>query len=246
MRADRPRRPVSRASVQGNLAQYPRLVRFVQDNEDTPAGRRLRLLEAALARMPTSQYQAVRLRSIGQLSNQDAAERLGVHKNTASRRYLAGLDWLVAFISHPDTRQPLRKISWRAAVPLEGPAEDAPPPAGRRGRPQRIPLVVDVEVVRAYCAGQTQQEIADHLNARRISAVGKLWRPSSIRSILRRYNVPTRPRGRRFNPNAYQTNAAARVDYENTLRGTPLCDADELLRQAGVDSAQEHGAQDMS
>lgn len=240
LRRRRFQRSSERDAVQELLARTPLLARRIRSDPDSPEKHELALLTAGLVRMPEPLYQVVRLREFEHLRNNEAAARLGVHRNTASRRYLRGLDWLAGYCRAPDSLlRPLRKLEIPVAPPNREVGRSGPLGSSRRrGRPQRIPLWVDVEVVRAYCAGQTQQEIADRLNVEGIDAVGSEWRRSSIRTILSRYNVPRRPSGRRMTQVGYSPGTGKRVDYENTMRGTPICDADALLRKAGVDTSR--------
>jgi DNA-binding CsgD family transcriptional regulator len=235
----------SSVDVADLLGSYPGMVRRVRAGRGGDVEEELRWLEVALARLPERMYEVLRLRVREGLTNRQSAARLGVHPNTASRRYLAGVAWLAGFLTAPELGPALRRLDWREAV------RDLPPPprsrlpekarAGRGraggGRPRRIPVAIDVEVVRCYCAGLTQQEIADRLNARTVPAVGREWRRSSIRTILRRYNVRTRPRGRRLERASSPGVSPGRVDYRHAVFGEPLCDADELLRRGGVDPA---------
>jgi hypothetical protein len=197
-------------------------------------------LEAVLGRLPVKLYEVLRLRAREGLTNRAAAARLGVHPNTASRRYLAGLSWLAAFLNAPEVCPAVRTLDWRESVPdlQPVPLSELRRMPARGGRPRRIPLAVDVEVVRLYCAGLTQQEIADRLNERGVEPVGREWRRSSIRTILRRYGVPVRPSGRRFNPDRANPGVVARPDYPTVMFGEPMCDADALLRRAGVDPSR--------
>jgi hypothetical protein len=230
----------SSARVRGMLESYAYWVRRVRAGEATSAVEsELRWLEAALARMPEPLYEVLWLRTMLGLSNLEIAARLGRHSNTTSRRFHAALAWLAGFLNSPEISPPLRKLDWRRTVP------DSPPTVpvstsrkvvDRGGRPQRIPLALDIKVVRLYCMGLTQQEIADRLNEAGVPAVGREWRRSSIRTILRRYGAPARPPGRRFKPERMGLGSiTGRVDYRTTMFGEPLCDADALLRRRGVD-----------
>jgi hypothetical protein len=125
---------------------------------------------------------------------------LGVHPNTVSRRYMAGIRWLHDYLNHPRALPVLRAVDWRdwalgnveeVAERFEGTAAPGP------GRPARISFAIDERIPELHCRGSTERDIVGLLNVEFARTDGRPWTRSSVRSVLRRYNAPRRPRGRR-------------------------------------------------
>jgi hypothetical protein len=187
-------------------------------------------LEVALGRIPDHLYEALTLRGLKQLTNVEAAREARVHRNTMSRHYVAGLRWLRTFTENPRRLPQRRSVDWREWAQtndddMSGASEQAAK-VSSSGRPPQIPREVDGRVLRLHCAGSTEREIARTLNAELPRPAGDSWTRSSVRSVLRRYGAPKRPRGRRPQ---LGTHRVGRSNYREIEFGEPLCDPDELL-----------------
>lgn len=181
-------------------------------------------LEVGLERLQNDLYAAATFRGLWGLTNVKAAEMLGLHRNTTSRHYTRAIRWLTEYLNKPEPIAPVRELGWRAWARADAEharevAEDGHAPGA--GRPVEIPIGVDETVLRLHCGGSTEQEIAQALN-RTQPREDRQWTRASVRSVLTRYQVPKRPRGRRRVPGSYRPGDFTRPDYreiEYGLRG---------------------------
>jgi hypothetical protein len=192
-------------------------------------------LEGAHERLPEPMYEVLTLRGLKRRLNEEAARVLGVHRNTVSRRYMAGIRWVHAYLNEPRPSPVLRVVDWRdwaltnvaeVADTFEGALAPWP------GRPIEIPLEVDPRILELHCTGSTERQIVATLNTEVTRADGRRWTRSSVRSVLRRYNAPRRPRGRRRARGTYRPGDVTRSDYREIEFGQPLCDPKQLLAAA--------------
>jgi hypothetical protein len=187
-------------------------------------------LEDALGRIPDHLYEALTLRGLKRLTNVEAAREARVHRNTMSRHYVAALRWLRTFMEDPPRLPRRRSVDWRewAQTSDEDILEDLEPATrdSSLGRPTQISPKVDERVLKLHCGGSTEREIARTLNVEFPLPDDRSWTRSSVRSVLRRYQAPKRPRGRRPQPGMFR---AGRSDHREIEFGEPLCDPRELL-----------------
>jgi hypothetical protein len=191
-------------------------------------------LDDGLARIPEAFFSVLELRSLKRLSNREAASELGVHQNTASRRFMDAVTWLTDYLNGRLAAPEIRSVNWRqwvsgnAAEVLERLEESR---AGRSGRRPSFPPEVDARIVVMHCAGATERSICAALNSEFPRADGSTWTRSSVRSVLRRYNAPRRPRGRRPAKGGYRPGDITQTNYGEIEFGEPLCDPWILLQQ---------------
>jgi hypothetical protein len=192
-------------------------------------------LEGALERVPERFYEVLVLRGLKRRLNVEAARILGVHRNTASRRYMAGIRWMHRYLNHPVALPALRHVDWRdwalsnseeVAEAFESPGIPGP------GRPAQIPFEVDKRILELHCGGSTEREIVAALNAAFPRTEGRAWTRASVRSVLRRYNAPRRPRGRRRARGSMSFGDVEKPNYREIEFGQPLCDPSKLLANA--------------
>jgi hypothetical protein len=193
-------------------------------------------LEGALERLPEPLYEVLTLRGLKRRPNEEAARALGVHRNTVSRRYMAGIRWLHSYLNQPRPVPVLRVVDWRdwALTNVEEVAdayESVAMPGS--GRPVQIPLEVDERILELHCAGSTEREIVAVLNAELPRSDGREWTRSSVRSVLRRYDAPRRPRGRRRARGSYAPGDITKSNYREIEFGQRLCDPKQLMAAAG-------------
>jgi hypothetical protein len=189
-------------------------------------------LEVGLERMQMRPYALATLRGLWGLTNVEAARLLGVHPNTASRHYVSAVRWLTEYLNKPEPLAPVRELSWRAwaranAERVRESLEDRHAPGP--GRPVKMSIAVDETVLRLHCGGSTEREIAETLN-RRHPREDRQWTRASVRSVLKRYQVPRRPRGRRRPRGSYRPGDFTRPDYREVEFGEPFCEPEALLR----------------
>jgi hypothetical protein len=203
------------AEVARLLRGYAKLVSSMDVHESIPDPAAPRLsrewvqalladIDRGLERLPEDLYSVVRLRGLERQTNAGAAAQLGIHANTASKRWRLGVAWLTSYVNRPSGSRPLRSLEWREwARGLDSShlALGTRVREETRGRPPLIPDDLAERVVRLYVDdGVSLQSIADRLNAEDVRSPGRRWRPSSFRSLLRRYGVEPRPAGRRPRP----------------------------------------------
>jgi hypothetical protein len=146
-------------------------------------------IEDGLARLPAPLYEVVTLRGLLALTNGEAALRLGLHRNTVSRRSNRALHWLASYLRGGESRSPIRELKWRswatsdAERALES-LDDRPAPGP--GRPPAIPPAIDEVVLRLHATGWTEREIAQVLLQEHPRPDGRSWTRASVRSVLKR------------------------------------------------------------
>jgi hypothetical protein len=174
--------------------------------------------------------QVLELRGLKRLTNAEAARELGVHRNTVSRRYMAGLRWVRSYLNDPTDVPVLRAVGWRewAQMNVDRVLGDFESRSGGPGRPASISPEVDELVLRLHCGGATERTIVAALNDE-LPRADRRWTRSSVRSVLRRYDAPRRSRGRRRTRGFYGLGDITQPDYREIEFGEALCDPDELL-----------------
>jgi Sigma-70, region 4 len=233
---DRRGRIYSKGELAVLVGRYAALAAAIEGGLDRRRGAMLEAqladVEEALARLPKPLYEAVTLRGLLRLTNTEAAKRLGVHPNTTSRRYMRAVRWLTDYLNGPRSVEPIRELAWRewarkdvdrARMALED--GQAPGP----GRPIVISRTVDETVLRLHCAGSTERNIVQELNRKHPREGGREWTRASVRSVLKRYRVPKRPRGRRRTPARYYLGDFTKSDYREIEFGEHFCDPEALL-----------------
>jgi hypothetical protein len=189
-------------------------------------------IEGGLERIPDVLYEALTLRGLKRHTNVDAAQATGVHPNTMSRRFMRGLRWLTDYLNDPCPLERLREVEWRSwAAEYSQSVLDAVEreEQGGPGRPPEIAREVDERVLGLHCAGSSERSIVEVLSREFPRADGREWSRSSVRSVLRRYRAPTRPRGRRVRRGHYRPGDITQPNYREIEFGEPLCDPEELL-----------------
>jgi hypothetical protein len=146
-----------------------------------------------------------------------------------SRRYNAALSWLHTYLQTREPHPVLRELTWREWA--QGNAERVLADmqdggAGGPGRPASISDEVDKLVLQLHASGLTQREIAARLNTRFPRATD--WTRSSVRSVLKRYSAPQRPRGPKPSKGRYSPGDVTRTDYREVEFGESLYDPDGL------------------
>jgi hypothetical protein len=214
------------------LARYAAIAVAVESRPGSNEAGQLADIDVALSRLPEREFQVLELRGLKRLTNVEVAQVFSVHPNTASRRYMTALRSVHASLNGVSSTPVIRSVEWRewAGSNVERVLTDfdSSRPGGP-GRPPTISREMDELVLRLHCAGAKEREIVDVLQREFPREDNGAWTRSSVRSVLRRYHAPRRPRGPRPRRGSYRPGDVTRANYREIELGEPFCDAEALL-----------------